>query len=93
MKIDYTALEKGLESLTGYDFEKAERETRLCGDGTPEIVYSKTFQAVIAAKVLNITQDDIKSLPIKDYVAVTSTVSNFLLNTLAEITQQKLQDK
>lgn len=93
MEIDYKKLNDGLLELTGNDFAKAEQQTRLLGDGTPDVVYSKTFHAVIAAKVLGVTPDDIKDLPIRDYVAVTAKVSNFLMGTLAEQTLQELAVK
>lgn len=93
MKVDYKKLEQGLENLTGHDFANAEQQTRMLGDGTPDIIYSKTFHAVVAAKVLGVVVDDIKALSIKDYVAVTSKVSNFLLGTLAEQTLQELSGK
>lgn len=65
----------------------------ILGYGTPEIVYSKTFHAVIAAKVLGVTIDDIKGLPIREYVAVTSNVSVFLVGTLTDQALQELSGK
>lgn len=93
MQVNYKELNDGLEKLNGFDFSAAEQQTRLLGDGTPDVLYSKTFHAVIAAKVLKVTPDDIKELPIKDYVAVTSVVANFLLGTLAEQTLQNAVGK
>ena len=93
MKVDYKKLKQGLGELTGYDFAAAEQQARILGDGTPEIVYSKTFHAVIAAKVLGVTIDDIKGLPIREYVAVTSNVSVFLVGTLADQALQELSGK
>ena len=91
MKVDYKKLKQGLGELTGYDF--AEQQARILGDGTPEIVYSKTFHAVIAAKGLGVTIDDIKGLPIREYVAVTSNVSVFLVGTLTDQALQELSGK
>lgn len=93
MKVDYKKLKQGLGELTGYDFAAAEQQARILGDGTPEIVYSKTFHAVIAAKVLGVTIDDIKGLPIREYVAVTSNVSVFLVGTLTDQALQELSGK
>lgn len=56
-------------------------------------MYSKTFHAVIAAKVLGVTIDDIKGLPIREYVAVTSNVSVFLVGTLTDQALQELSGK
>ena len=50
-------------------------------------------QAVIAAKVLGVTIDDIKGLPIREYVAVTSNVSVFLVGTLTDQALQELSGK
>ena len=88
MKVDYKKLKQGLGELTGYDFAAAEQQARILGDGTPEIVYS-----VIAAKVLGVTIDDIKGLPIREYVAVTSNVSVFLVGTLTDQALQELSGK
>lgn len=91
--IDYKKLEQGLATLTGNDFANAEMAARMMGDGTMDITYSKTFHAIIAAKVLGVTPDDIKYLAIQEYVAVVSTVSIFLFGTLTEQTLQTLSGK
>ncbi len=92
-KIDYKKLSEGLKELSGRDFAAAEQQARLLGDGTPDVIYSKTFQSVIAAKVLGAPVDDIQDLPIQEYVAVTSKVSNFLVGTLADQTLLELSEK
>lgn len=82
-KIDVKNLMTQLEALTGYDYEKAERECRLDGDSTGVVTFSTDFQARIAANALEIPIDEVKRLPIQDYVALTTKVSNFLLSSLA----------
>lgn len=80
--VDITKLEKGLEELTGYDFEDAERAIRQKGDMTPDITFSKNFQTKLAAKAMGITSDKIKAMGIREYVEITTTTSNFLLGNL-----------
>lgn len=82
-KIDVKNLMIRLEAMTGHDYEKAERECRLNGDSTGVMTFSTDFQARIAANALEITVDEVKRLPIQDYVALTTKVSNFLLGSLA----------
>lgn len=86
MKIDYKKLLAGLETLSGKDFAAAERELRLIGDTTPEVIYSKTFSAILVGKILSMPVDDVQALPIKEYATATALVSNFLLEDLAALT-------
>ncbi len=84
MEIDYKKLSAGLDELTGRDYADAEKQLRLLGEATGDITFNKTFSAIIAAKILKVPVDDIQDLPIRDYVAVTTMVNNFLLETLAK---------
>ena len=76
--MDTTNLQAGLEALTGYDFEQAENAERTAGNMTPDISFSKGFQARLAAKAL-----DIKNLSIREYAVITTKVMNFLFANLA----------
>ena len=82
-KIDLLALRGKLETLTGFDIEAAEAEERAAGDMTPEIYFSKRYQARLAAKALGCKTDDIRALKANEYTAATSLVSNFLFGSLA----------
>lgn len=84
MNLDTKKLQAGLENLSGYDFEQAEKNERMAGNMTPDITFSKSFQARLAAKALSESVMDIRNLPIKEYTLVTSMVGNFLLGSLAE---------
>lgn len=77
-KIDDKILEEKLNTLGGHDFERAEREERMTGNVTPDLTFSKGFQARLAAYALGLNPHDIKDLPLKEYVKVTQRVSNFL---------------
>lgn len=83
-KIDIKKLEEGLNSLTGLHFEQAEKQERLTGNVTPDLSFSKSFQARLAAFALDMNVHDIKELPLKEYSLVTQKVSNFLFSGSAE---------
>ena len=86
--MDKAKLEEGLKQLTGYDFEEVEKACRLKGDVSPEITFSKDFQSRLAAKALSVGLDEIKKMPLPEYVATTQEVSRFLLSNLAEGSDQ-----
>jgi len=86
--MNFEKLEEKLAELTGYDFETAEKACRAKGDTTPDISFSKDFQSRLAAKALKVKLDDIKKLPVNQYVSVTTKVSNFLFGSLVELVQQ-----
>lgn len=75
--MDTTNLQAGLEALTGYDFEQAENAERTAGNMTPDISFSKGFQARLAAKALDVSITDIKNLSIREYAVITTKVMNF----------------
>lgn len=75
--MDTTNLQAGLEALTGYDFEQAENAERTAGNMTPDISFSKGFQARLAAKALGVSITDIKNLGIREYAVITTKVMNF----------------
>lgn len=93
MKIDYNKLNTGLNTLKGTDYNECEKKARALGDISPDLNYSKTFQAVIASKVLEVGYDEIVALPIKEFVNITSIVNNFLLEDLIPFLQGKLLEK
>ena len=82
--MDKAKLEEGLKQLTGYDFEEVEKACRLKGDAAPGIMFSKDFQSRMAAKALGVGLDEIKKMPLPEYVEITQEVSRFLLSNLAE---------
>ena len=49
---DREKLLDGLNNLTGFDFTKAELRVRREGDMTPDVTFSKRFQAEVAAIAL-----------------------------------------
>ena len=71
-------LDQNLENLTGYDFEEVERTERMLGNSAGEIGLSKTFQARLVARALNVPYPEIQALSIKDYARLTTMVFNFL---------------
>lgn len=87
--MDTKNLAENLKKLTGHDFERAESEERARNNLTAEISLSKSFQARLASYALDTNPDEIKDLPLGEYVKITATVSNFLLENLAEDVQLK----
>lgn len=93
MEIKTENLEEKLASLTGMDYEFAEQEERDAGNNAVDVTFSKSYQARLAAKALDVNVFDLKELPIKDYVAITTRVSNFLFEDLAAEMRQKRTEK
>lgn len=76
--MDISKLEEKLGELRGLDFERAEMEERAAGNNFPDVTFSKSFQARLAALALGVPAPDIKELPLNQYSRVCSTVFNFL---------------
>ena len=92
-KIDISKLEEGLQTLTGYDFEEAERIERQVGNTASVISTTSSFIIRLAAKALGVLPDDIKQLPITKYTVVMSKASSFLFGSLAEEILSKRSEK
>jgi len=76
---DKKKLEDGLLQMSGKDFAAAEKEARIDGDQSIDIMTSRTFYAAIAARVFKVRLDDIKELSLKEYAVITGDVGSFLL--------------
>ena len=76
---DKEKLEKALLSMSGKDFAAAEKEARLEGDTSIDIMTSRTFYAALAARALKKPLPDIMELPLKEYAAITGDIGTFLL--------------
>lgn len=88
--INIKKLEKGLQGLRGYDYAEAEKEARAAADMTPLIQFSGTFQCRIAAKALHTNYREIEQLPMPEYTAIITKVSNFLFR--ASGTPEELEE-
>ena len=78
MKIDLTKLDEGLEKLRGLDLLELEREERLTGNNVLELTTSKSFQARVAAKALNMNVHDLKELPLRTFNQICLRCFSFL---------------
>lgn len=78
MAVDFEKLDAGLKTLRGLDFETAERKERTAGNNYPDVTFSKSFQARLAATALDVPVADIKELPLREFSQVTGAVFNFL---------------
>lgn len=76
---EYTELILDLDSLTGRDLLKAEAEARIISGPSPVSEFSKSYNAVVAAKAAKVMVDMIFDLPAKDFTRVTLLVQDFLL--------------
>ena len=92
-KIDLSKLEAGLETLTGKDYETAERLVRMQGDATPMIQYSSAFKAALAATALGVASMELKDLPLKQYMNVIQRVESFLLGDSVKEFLEKMAEK
>jgi len=84
MNIDYEKLRNNLETLTGYDFEEAEKAERRIGNAAIEIGSTRPFQARLAARALGVPYPEIQALNIREYNRVCVEVLNFLYTPVAE---------
>lgn len=76
-KVDHVDLD--FDKLTGHDMLAAETPSRLAGDQAPALALSQRYQAIIAAKLLGMTPEEINALPAKAFIAITMEVGRFLL--------------
>lgn len=66
------------EKITGREIISAEKKARMLGDQTPSIVYSMTYQLIIAGIASGANMEDIKDLPGNDVLDVLGEVNSFL---------------
>ena len=81
---DREKLIDGLNNLTGFDFTKAELRVRREGDMTPDVIFSKRFQAEVAARALKESAKVLLPMPISEFAEMCAEVSAFLLRGSVE---------
>lgn len=81
---DREKLIDGLNNLTGFDFTKAELRVRREGDMTPDVIFSKRFQAEVAAIALKESAKVLLTMPISEFAEMCAEVSAFLLRGSVE---------
>lgn len=76
----YTSLTFYFDRLTGEDIEAVEDELMDQNKFvlTPET--SSSFQCILAAKAAGIASDEIRRLPVHDYMKIKNKARNFLIN-------------
>lgn len=87
---DAKKLRDALEKMSGNDFAEAEKQARMEGDKSVDIMVSRTFFAVLAAKAFKVPFTDIQNLPIREYCVITGDVGSFLLTPDQEETPEKV---
>ena len=83
-RYDREKLIEGLNNLTGFDFTKAELRVRREGDATPDVTFSKRFQAELAAIALKESAKVLMTMPIADFAEMCAEEGVFLLRGAAE---------
>lgn len=75
----YTTLTFYFDRLTGDDIEAVEAELQDQNKYvlSPEI--SSAFQCILAAKAAGVASDDIRRLPVKDYMKIKNKARSFLI--------------
>lgn len=73
-------LEFDFDKLNGRNLISAERRARAMGDMTPAIVYSMTYQTILASIASGANLDDIMDLPAQDLLDIVALVNDFLFN-------------
>lgn len=76
----YTSMTFYYENLTGDDLEaiEAEMQTQNLYALSPEI--SSAFQSRLAARAAGVASDEIRRLPVKDYMQIKNSARDFLLS-------------
>ena len=87
--IDMSKLDELMNNLTAMDFINAEKVCRAGGDAAPEIIFSSTFRARLAAKALGIPYAEITGMKAREFATMQLKVGNFLMQSLAEDTTQQ----
>lgn len=72
-----------LDKIDGAAILDCERQCRMLGEVSPDVQFSKTFSALLAAKASGVIYDDIKQLKGPDFMHVINTVSNFLFGGIS----------
>lgn len=85
-KIDTSNLEENLKTLSGLDFEDCEKAERAAGNTQPLIQFSAGFLIRLAARALHMNYNELKALPLNEYVRITGTVTTFLYSSSDEDT-------
>jgi hypothetical protein len=75
----YNKLEFDLEGMTGADFAAAKRAFAKSGSFAAVPTADSEFCAVLLARLVKQPIEFFEGLPVKDYCALTQSVSNFLL--------------
>ena len=80
MNRDYKAITFYFDNLTGEDVEAAELELQARNIIVLSAEVSSAFQSTIAARAGRIPADELRRLPLKDYMKIKNAARNFLVN-------------
>jgi len=83
-KIEIKNLREKLETLSGVDFEEAEREEMQSGNKADDVTMTRSYAIRIAARALGVKPVDLKKFPVLEYLAIIRQVNNFFLSGLTK---------
>lgn len=75
----YNELEFDLEGMKGSDFAEAKKQFAKMGNFAAVPSADSEFCAVLLSRLAKVPLEFFEGLPVKDYCALTQSVSNFLL--------------
>lgn len=81
-KVDIRSLPEKLSTLSGIDFEEAEKAEIQAGNKAVDVTLTRQYAIRIAAKALNVTPLELKKLPVREYLAICRQVNNFFIGGL-----------
>lgn len=76
---EYNELKFDLEGMKGADFAAAKKQFAKMGNFAAVPSADSEFCAVLLSRLANVPLEFFEGLPVKDYCALTQSVSNFLL--------------
>jgi hypothetical protein len=76
--IETDEIKMDFSKITGNMMVNAEKMARTLGEQSPAVMFSQTYQACIAAKVLNTAYSDVTCLPGRDFQKIIMAVNRFL---------------
>lgn len=86
--VDISNLTEKLKSLTGLDFEEAEKIERSTGNTAVDMTFSKSFQIRLAAMALGVDVWELKELPLPQYSRIGMEVFTFLFSSAVDETSE-----
>lgn len=79
-KKEIESLALNFDKVNGKTLLDAEKQARARGDQTPTVMFSMSYQTVIASRVSDLSYEELVNLPGSCFTKVLQAVSNFLFS-------------